>query len=134
MTTAAAQQYTPIPPHQVLWEWTARVEFNKYELGVSFSVPIFLGTVPEDPEDWLVSPNFVGAHHAYVHSTAPLRANRQNQGNVVEEGFVHLNKAITQQSGLDSLEPAVVEPYLTQQLNWRVQKVNSSAIFFLGMK
>jgi len=115
-----------VPPNQVLWEWTVRVEFNKYELGMSFSVPIFLGTVPEDPEEWLVSPNFVGAHHAYVNSIAVLRANRQDQGNVVEEGFVHLNKAITQHSGLASLEPAVIEPYLTQQLNWRVQKADGS--------
>jgi len=117
-----------VPPNHVLWEWTARIEFNKYELGVSFSVPIFLGTVPEDPEEWLVSPNFVGAHHAYVNSIAVLRANRQNEGNAVEEGFVHLDKAITQHSGLASLEPAVVEPYLTQQLDWRVQKVNSYSI------
>jgi tyrosinase len=120
-----------VPPSQVLWEWTARIEFNKYELGVSFSVPIFLGAVPEDPQEWLVSPNFVGAHHAYVNSTAVLRANRQNQGNPVVEGFVHLNKAITQHSGLGSLEPAVVEPYLTQKLDWRVQKVSLHVVLRL---
>ena len=45
------------------WGWTARVEFNKYELGTSFS---FLGLVPENPQEWRVSSNFVGGHHAFV--------------------------------------------------------------------
>ena len=101
------------------WDWTARVEFKQHELGTSFSVLIFLGQVPENPREWRVSPNFVGAHHAFVHRAA---ANR-NQQDLVVEGFVHLNQGIAKHSGLASLEPSVVEPYLTNNLNWRVQKV-----------
>lgn len=112
-----------VPPNQGLWDWTARVEFRKYELGVSFSVLVFLGQVPEDPNEWLVSPNFVGAHHAFVNTAAGHCANCRNQGALVEEGFIHLNQAIAEHSGLSSLEPEVVEPYLTEQLQWRVQKV-----------
>lgn len=117
------QPHHYVPPSQGFWDWTARVEFRKYELGVSFSVLLFLGQVPEDPEEWLVSPNFVGAHHAFVNTAAGHCANCRNQGTLVEEGFVHLNHAIAQHSGLGSLEPGVVEPYLTEQLQWRVQKV-----------
>jgi len=113
------------PPNQGLYDWTARVEFKKYEIGCSFSVLLFLGEVPQDPEEWLVCPNFVGAHHAFVNTAAEQCANCRRQADLVEEGFVHLNNGISQHSGLGSLDPEVVHPYLTQSLQWRVQKVDS---------
>ncbi|KAF9473594.1 tyrosinase [Pholiota conissans] len=112
-------------PHG-FYDWTARIEFKKYEFGSSFSVLLFLGPVPEDPEQWLVSPNFVGAHHAFVNSAAGHCANCRNQGDIVVEGFVHLTKYISQHAGLPSLNPEVVEPYLTKELHWRVLKADGS--------
>ena len=111
------------PDRGQIWDWTARVEFKKYELGTSFSVLIFLSQVPENSREWRVSPYFVGGHHAFVNSTPSKCANCSNQRNIVVEGFVHLNYAIAQRSELGSLEPNVVEPYLTDNLYWRVQKV-----------
>ena len=111
------------PPHHGIWEWTARVEFKKYELSTSFSVLIFLGQVPSNSREWRVCHNFVGAHHAFVNSAASMCANCTDQHDIVVEGFIHLNNAIVQHSGLGSLEPNVVEPYLTNNLNWKVQKV-----------
>jgi tyrosinase len=103
-----------------MWEWNARIHFKKYELGTSFSVLIFLGTVPEDPEDWRTTGTFVGAHHAFVSKTG---GKRTNHGDVVDEGFVQLNQAIAQHSGLNSFEPEVIKPFLTKELHWRVQRV-----------
>ena len=117
------------PPDRGLFEWTARVEFKKYELGTSFSVLIFLGPVPENPREWRISPNYVGGTHAFVNSTAGRCSNCNNQRDLVTEGFVHLNDAIAEHSGLGSLDPSVVEPYLTHNLHWRVQKV--CGLFFL---
>ena len=77
-------------PDRGFWDWTDGVEFKQHELGTSFSVLIFLGQVPENPREWRVSPNFVGAHHAFVNSAG---ANR-NQQDFVVEGFVHLNQGI----------------------------------------
>lgn len=108
---------------RVFYDWTARITFKKYEFGSSFSVLLFIGSVPENPEEWHVSPTFVGAHHAFVNSVAGHCANCRNQGDLVIEGFVHLTQYIVKHAGLASLEPEVVEPYLTQQLHWRVQKV-----------
>ncbi|KAF8188951.1 tyrosinase [Pholiota molesta] len=108
------------------YDWTARIEFKKYEFGTSFSVLLFLGPVPEDSEQWLVSPNFVGAHHAFVNSAAGHCANCRNQGDVTVEGFVHLTKYLSQHAGLPSLNPDVVEPYLTKELHWRVLKTDGS--------
>jgi tyrosinase len=49
-----------------LWEWTARVRVKKYEVGGSFLVELFLGSVPTDPRQWRTSPNFVGAHYVFT--------------------------------------------------------------------
>lgn len=104
------------------WDWTARIECEKYELGQSYTVIVFLGEVPKDPMDWLICPQFVGAHHAIVDS-----GSGGNRGPVLEEGFVHLSTAIAERSHLGSLEPSAVEPYLKRNLNWRVQKKDESA-------
>jgi tyrosinase len=111
-----------------LFDWAARIHFKKYELGGSFSVLLFLGEVPEDPEQWLVSPNMVGAHHAFVNTAAGRCANCRTQANqdLVVEGFIPLNNGIANHSGLGSLDPSVVSPYLQKELHWRVQKVDGT--------
>jgi len=119
-----AHQQPLAPPNHGFYDWTARVEFKKHELGGSFCVLIFLGEVPQDPKQWHVSPNYVGAVHAFVNSVATQCANCRNQTNFVQEGFVHLDKGIAQHSGLGSLDPDVIEPYLAKALKWRVQKSN----------
>ena len=84
-----------------------------FELGYGFSVPLSLGKVPEDADDWQVSSNYVGGHYAFVKSAAAQCANCADQADVIEEGFVHLKQAVLKHSDLNSLEP----------LQWRVQKV-----------
>ncbi|KAJ7495027.1 tyrosinase [Mycena latifolia] len=63
--------HVPVPHHsqEDIWEWTARIRIKKYEVGGSFLVLLFLGTVPEDPKQWRTSPNFVGAHHVFARLT-----------------------------------------------------------------
>jgi tyrosinase len=108
---------------KVLRDWTVRIHFKKYELGGSFAVLIFLGQVPNDPSQWRTAPTFVGAHHAFVNSAASQCDNCREQADLVAEGFVHLNSAIAERSGLSSYDPSVVTPYLTENLHWRVQAV-----------
>ncbi len=111
------------PSSSDYWEWTARIRVKMYALGGSFSVLIFLGTVPEDPADWRTSPHYVGAHHAFVNNSPQRCANCRRQADLIIEGFVHLNEAIARLSGLPRLTPDVVKPYLQGNLHWRVQKV-----------
>jgi len=106
---------------KVLYDWTVRIHFKKYELGGSFAVLIFLGQVPDDPSQWRTAPTFVGSHHAFVNSAASQCDNCREQADLVNEGFVHLNSAIAERSGLSSLDPNVVVPYLKENLHWRVQ-------------
>jgi len=116
------------PPNHGVYDWVARIQYKKFELGTSFSVPVFFGAVPEDPNDWLVSPNLVGAHHAFVNDNPEECDNCRGQVDLVEEGFVHLNGDLISKSGLDSLEQDVVAPYLTKELQWKVIKVSNTRL------
>lgn len=107
----------------VINDWSTRIHVKKYELSGSFSVLIFLGEVPEDPEQWSTSPSFVGAHYAFVNSAVGQCDNCRNQADLVVEGFVHLTLAIEEHSGLPSYEASVVRPYLKDNLSWRILTV-----------
>ncbi|KAN0140456.1 Common central domain of tyrosinase domain containing protein [Lactarius tabidus] len=123
-TAATHVQGTP----QAIQDWTARIHFKKYELRQSFSVLLFLGEVPADASQWRTCPTFVGAHVAFVNSSADQCANCREQADLVAEGFVHLNNAIAKVSGLPSFEPDVVTPYLKENLHWRVQANDRTAV------
>lgn len=107
----------------VIHDWTVRIHFKKYEIGGSFTALIFLGNVPTDPSHWRTCPTFVGAHYAFVNSAASQCNNCREQADRYVEGFVHLNSAIAARSGLSSLHPRVVVPYLKENLHWRIQGV-----------
>jgi tyrosinase len=109
----------------VIYDWAARIHAKKYELGHGYVVLIFLGEVPDDPSQWRTCHSFVGAHCAFVNTDAEQCANCREQGELVAEGFVHLNTIIAKRSGLSSYEPSVVAPYLRDNLHWRVQAVRS---------
>ena len=106
-----------------LWDWTARVNVKKFEIGTSFSILFFLGSVPENPKEYLISPNLVGAHHEFVNSTSERCANCKVQEDVVDEGFVHLDRGILELGNLFSLDSDKVEPYLKKELHWRTVRV-----------
>ena len=106
-------------------DWTVCVHVKKYEVGGSFSVLLFLGAVPVNLTRWRQSPHYAGAHHAFVNSTPQRCANCRRQGNMVIEGFVHLNEAIARLSRLNSFDPTAVKPYLQENLQWRVLKVSA---------
>ncbi|PPQ93585.1 hypothetical protein CVT25_005465 [Psilocybe cyanescens] len=110
--------------NQPLWEWSARVRFNKHELGSSFTVCLFLGEPPKNPEEWLTASNFAGAHHAFVAGGGYGR--RRGPGGDTGEGFVNLNSAIVRLSKLNTLDPEAIEPYLKSELQWRVQKTDTT--------
>jgi len=110
-------------PSNTHLEWSARVRCNKYELGRSFSVIFFLVNVPDDPDEWFTSPHFVGSFEAFVGSDTRSQSADHNI-----EGFVNLNDGLVKHSGQDTLEPNVVVPFLTNNLHWRIQKVDGTVV------
>jgi tyrosinase len=108
-------------------DWTCRIRFKKHELHQSFAIRIFLGnSVPNDPSQWRTSSTYVGSHVAFVNSAAERCANCREQADIVCEGFVHLNVAISKLSGLPSFDPNVVTPFLQKSLHWGLQAVRFS--------
>ncbi|KAF8964505.1 tyrosinase [Flammula alnicola] len=115
------------PPDQGTWDWTAQIQVKKYELGCSFAVILFLGGVPEDPAQWPLCQEYIGAHFELVNEDRENCANCSRQGDdAVERGFVQLGHAIIQHSQQRSLSPEFVAKYLTDNLHWRVQKMDGS--------
>ena len=115
----------PRRPDHTFWDWTAHIKYKMFELESTFFIFMFLGEVPRDPRDWHTSPNYIKSSSAMVNKVTERCANCTNKKleDVVLEQFAHLNHAIVKHSGLRSLEPHVVEPYLTNALQWRVQQV-----------
>jgi tyrosinase len=72
---------------------------EKFELGHSYRVLIFLGDVPDDPEHWRTSSSFVGTHAVFVNTKHPNYSTLKD----VTESFVYLNVEITEKSGLSAL-------------------------------
>ncbi|KIJ24593.1 hypothetical protein M422DRAFT_85393, partial [Sphaerobolus stellatus SS14] len=97
--------------------WSVCITFNIYELGTSFSILIILGEAPENPEDWCIEA---------ANRMAGSCANCQNQVNLIDEGFVHLNEGIAELSGLGSFKPYIIHPSLQKKLHWCVQKTGGS--------
>ncbi|KAJ6505752.1 tyrosinase [Mycena vitilis] len=123
----------PQPKESKIWEWTARIQVKKYEVGGSFLILLFLGSVPDDPAQWRESTNFVGAHHVFANSVPERCGNCRTNRDAAVEGFVHLNDGIAELSGLDSFDPIVMEPYLHANLHWRVQKASGEVVDLLNV-
>ncbi|KAF5309942.1 hypothetical protein D9619_010204 [Psilocybe cf. subviscida] len=110
-----------------VWDWTARIHASQTELKCSYNVIIFTGSPPEDPKEWLICPQFVGKLAVHVPAGRGY-GRRMRSDNDIVEGFVHLSQAIAQRSGLASLEPEQVVPYLKQSLTWRVQELDDTPV------
>ncbi|VDC05544.1 unnamed protein product [Peniophora sp. CBMAI 1063] len=102
------------PSNQSSFDWTVRVQSAAGALDGSYAVLLFVGPIPEDVADYRDSPAFVGSHSVWTSRVMP--------GDDVVESFIHLNSALSNRSGLNSTDPEVVEPFLMQNIGWRVVK------------
>lgn len=116
-----------------VWEWSARVHVKQYEIGESFQVLFFLGSIPSDPRNWITAETFVGGFYGFVNDSPEQCANCQTQQDDFLEGFVHLNIGIAECSSLNSFDESVVKPYLTSNLNWGVQKASGEVVDLTNM-
>jgi len=125
---AATHAALPVHHHSTdsVLHWTARIRFNQYELGDSFSVLLFLVHVPNDPAEYYKSPYHVGSFHAFVNTASEHCTNCRDNAERGVEGYVHINDSVLKHSEKGSLDPADVVPFLTKNLHWRVLKVDGT--------
>ncbi|KAF8637719.1 hypothetical protein AX17_002622 [Amanita inopinata Kibby_2008] len=117
------------PDADHIWNWVARIRSKKFELGRSFSVHVFLGDVPERIEHWATSENLVGVHHVFANGAAQHCENCRNNGGIVHEGFIHLNRHLWSKGpDLGSFDPEAVKPYLSDKLKWRVTDTHGQPV------
>ncbi|KAG8939188.1 hypothetical protein FRC03_006496 [Tulasnella sp. 419] len=111
---------------QRIIEWSALVQCKEHALGGSYSVLLFMGSIPDSPGDWRPSPSFVGMRTVYT-ALGGAPGGEENKDDDVVEGFVHLNTALIE-SGIQSLFPDDVVPFLKGALGWRVQKMSGEVV------
>ncbi|KAH7099392.1 hypothetical protein BKA62DRAFT_758658 [Auriculariales sp. MPI-PUGE-AT-0066] len=101
-------------------EWNLHIRSNEHELGQSYSAVFFLGPVPASPSQWRTSDKMLGMHVSHTFSgDVPVERDTEI------ESFIPLQRALKRLSGLDSLTPEYVVPYLRETLRWGVQKANA---------
>ncbi|KAI1794956.1 hypothetical protein LXA43DRAFT_95688 [Ganoderma leucocontextum] len=114
--TATDVTATTIVPPTYKWLWSARVRVKKSELHRGSLVSIFLGSVPEDSREWFDAPSYVGPFATY------------GVEEVLTEGFVHLNDALSKNYSLRTFDPDDVTPYLKDHLDWRIQTIDRTPV------
>ena len=100
----------------VVKDWRAQVSCKEHQVGGSFSVYIFLGDVPPDPNQWLTDHALAGIFDVYT------AIGDGDDGHVVN-GVVLLNRWLSEKSGLPSFDESIVVPFLKRNINWAVRSV-----------
>jgi tyrosinase len=106
---------------QVIKEWSARVSCKEHQVGGSFSVFIFLGDVPPDPDRWLTDPALAGIFDVYT----GIEDYDDDDDDRDVRGIVLLNRWLSEKSDLPSLNESVVVPFLKRKINWAVRSVGN---------
>ncbi|KAH9484704.1 Tyrosinase [Psilocybe cubensis] len=106
-------------------EWSVRVECEKYEVGGSFSLYVFMSKeVPSNHTEWLFHPSFAGTFDVFANPNPEKCANCTAHADQTIKGFIHINKKYLERSKKKTLDPEVVIPYLKEHISWGVIKAN----------
>jgi Tyosinase C-terminal domain len=97
-------------------EWFVEVAVEKFALDKSFLVEAFLGDPQTDPTTWRTSSNFISLVVVFRPS------GKVPTEEIMTYGEIPLKKAL-EGAGLANASPATVAAYLTEKLQWRIQKV-----------
>lgn len=125
--TDPTSQNTPqnvTSPEGTYREWITNIRVPKFALGASFTLYIFDGDFIQDPTQWALDANLVGTYSVFAIS--PNCENCAEIPSLQISGTVPLTTSLLVDiatKNLTSLEPADVEPWLKDNLHWRVVKV-----------
>lgn len=124
-------------------DWRVHIRSSKFALRGSYSIfgtstsygcpsyvtdvrPVFLGTVPEDPKEWISSPSLVGVHDIFSRHAPEQCANCSRNLDRVVEGVIFLGPAL-RRLGMSTMKSDELVPYLKENLHWRVLKVSTAS-------
>ncbi|KAE9382243.1 Di-copper centre-containing protein [Stipitochalara longipes BDJ] len=106
-------------------EWIANIRVKKYALNAPFFVYIFLGTFDSDPTAWSFDLNLVGSQFISVKGLSAIMDSPCNNCDPDQliSGTIPLTHALLQhisKGNLKRLDPEDVNPYLAQNLKYRI--------------
>ncbi|TVY38862.1 Tyrosinase [Lachnellula subtilissima] len=106
-------------------EWIVNLKADKHALNGSFFVHIFLGDFGSDPTGWSFEPNLVGTWAVLDKFNTANAPNKPVSGTIPLTGV--LSKLVLANE-LQSLDPDVVQPYLTANLKYRVTLLDDTEV------
>ena len=104
-------------------DWFIRIRVKKFQLGQSFTVLFFLGSVPEHVDQWRLSPHLIGSYSEFVNSDPEHCANCRDSASIITEGFIDLDDSL-ERLGFAHKSEQEIETHLQHELHWRIQKVS----------
>jgi len=100
--------------------WSVALNVSRYDLeGERFVVRVFLGQVPQNPEDWSISSALAGSFSVFP----PPHQGNGPYPTIIAYSEIALTKGLTE-NGVDVTNVEAVEKWLETNLHWGVQKVN----------
>ena len=124
--TDRAGSVTRRNPNGMRNQWFINIRVDKSAISLSFFVHFFLGSPPADPAVWSFAPNLIGSY-SVLDIIAVTPANDGNNRPTTLYGQVPLTHALLAE-GAPSLAPRTVVPFLTSQLNWRLQGIDDAPL------
>lgn len=104
-------------------DWFIRIRVKKFQLGQSFTVLFFLGSVPDNVEQWRLSPHLIGSYSEFVNSDPEHCANCKNSASLITEGFIDLDDSL-ERLGFAHKSEQEIDTHVQNHLHWRIQKVS----------
>lgn len=116
-------------------EYLANIVSQKFAMGTSYAIYIFLGDFDDDPRCYNLAPNLVGTHGVFAASAADDDDNpqaklvrRMEMAPILVTGTMPLNSMLlakVQTGELGSMDSHDVEDYLNDKLQWRIAFVSA---------
>lgn len=131
---AAASVQGAVSENGTSYQYIANVVSQKFAMGNSYAVYLFMGNYSSNSTQWGTDPNLVGVHGVFanlMYSSSFSMLRRDGMADLKGTGSIPLttmliDKVATGQ--LASLAPEDVEPYLTHHLDWRASYYDGTEI------
>ena len=114
-------------------EWIANIRVKKYALNAPFFIYIFIGTFDQNPSAWSLDANLAGSQFISVKSLSAIMNSPCSNcdPDQMVSGTVPLTHTLLRhisEGELKSMEPDDVNPYLAQNLKYRITLSDNTVI------
>lgn len=131
VTAAAAVQSAAANNTGKSYQYIANIVSQKFAMNGSYAIYIFLGNYSSNPSDWPLEENLVGTHAVFANLANEEALAKRMSADLKITGAIPLTTMLVNKVAdgtIASLDPDVVEAYLTSQLDWRVAMFDGTEV------